>query len=733
MISLALILSLSVGTTVGTAAGMPLTAAAETGEAKQSAAEEKAETAAETDPEEEDFSYEEMEHSDMGLEEMQKSKYDHSHIEELLNEFSDLIKEGSEKKESEEKKTEKEGSEKNEEDVSRLYQEILQEYDLLVSELNVSYIETCLDPNDDKAKNTYEENSSDLTEIQDRIYLALKEAMGSSYKVTFEELLSEDIRDALNEYEPLTEERLAMQEEKVQLENEYWAVIGQEFSCEVDGKTYTDKDLDDLEGDTYDAVSLALAKAKNDAAAPIYKKVVALDNKIAESYGYEDYASYAYENSFGREYSPAEAEQFTGYVKKYLLPMFLVLYTARDEQAIDVSEQFEDLDQEKRLDLLEPYIKEVSPELEEAWNYLRTAKLYDMSKSETKADQGFTIDFPAWNSAFIYDQPDGGMYSYSTIVHEFGHFNAAYHTDEPSLWYSQSYDLAEVQSQGLEMLYLIYWDEVTGKAEMEDAMTLESLFTMLYSVISGCEVNEIERYAHEHPDASIEEWNKAFADIAASYAMNGDTEDGYYSWVEIGHITTSPYYYISYATSAFSALNIWAEAQNDREKAVEDYIKISAVNKLGYKDTLEALGMLNPFEESDVQKLLDTMKTASREKNWFDNYTWNFYVSYLINGGYIDGGKELLEETGEDGGFGEAEEELESVLEMLQESLAQSDAKKEDLMQITKGSTEIFFWMCSQLLLHPAEIGIQCGIVSYLTTELIWKKLLKDLALAAAA
>ena len=49
------------------------------------------------------------------------------------------------------------------------------------------------------------------------------------------------------------------------------------------------------------------------------------------------------------------------------------------------------------------------------------------------------------------------------MIHEFGHYNAAYHAAERCLYEPATLDVAEIHSQGLEVLFFDYMDDMFGE------------------------------------------------------------------------------------------------------------------------------------------------------------------------------------------------------------------------------------------------------------------------------
>lgn len=73
------------------------------------------------------------------------------------------------------------------------------------------------------------------------------------------------------------------------------------------------------------------------------------------------------------------------------------------------------------LDMMEPYVGQLSGELLESFEYLRRYHLYDMDPGDTKTYVGYSADLPHYGTAFIFDSPSGGIIDFQTAIHEFGH------------------------------------------------------------------------------------------------------------------------------------------------------------------------------------------------------------------------------------------------------------------------------------------------------------------------
>ena len=94
--------------------------------------------------------------------------------------------------------------------------------------------------------------------------------------------------------------------------------------------------------------------------------------------------------------------------------------------------------------------------------------------------------------------------------------------------------------------------------------------------------------------------NEAHAALDAQFGMY----EMYYEWVEIPHHFETPFYYISYATSAISALELWEIAQGDRERALSVYDQITQfTNNAQYREPLKQCGLSDPFDSDCVEEI----------------------------------------------------------------------------------------------------------------------------------
>ena len=399
-------------------------------------------------------------------------------------------------------------------------------------------------------------------------------------------------------HEAMDDEYLALQTEITRLETEYNAI-----------------DTDDQ-------------KEYADEAAEILIDLVAAYNKLAAAEGYDNYMEYAYENDYGRSYSPEDAERLCGYVKQYLAPLSYDVYAAISRAsgagraaaanglASPLSANYTDYVALSE-NVLRSYFEEIGDYMTEAYDYLNECNLYYQATAANNPN-GLTGAFTTFlynnDAPYIYQYCSGSWSDISTFVHEFGHFTSYYVNGSSG---GSDLDVAEIQSQANEMLFLPYYEQLFTNA---DALVMNELFSSLFwSVTMGCIFDEFQREIYTSPEsyATADDINALFdrlleEDNADWYgALLGSDFDVTYWWAEVSHTFQSPFYYISYAVSALPALTIYEDSKTDRAAAIAEYNYIQQYGNGTYTfgELLNNAGVASPFTESTLRSLADFIES----------------------------------------------------------------------------------------------------------------------------
>ena len=499
-----------------------------------------------------------------------------------------------------------------------LYRKILSEVDQLSTQSALISIRYDANGADREAADESAALSQLSVQLFDQCYRTLGLLADTPYRDILERDAGEDIVDDLQNYQALTDREAALYQEEDRLVQAYDQAMTRPVQAVWEGQVWTEESLSqdrELDDETWWEISALLEQARNRAAGEIFLQLVRTRTEIARENGFSSYADYAYREHYGRDYTTEDIRSVRRAAKRYWVPLEARLADAvsqRELRALDVRARAYG---DGILDAVQPYMGRIDPELGETFAFMRQYHLYDIAPSESKLPMGYTVGLPAYGTAFIFDSPYGDHQDYSTLIHEFGHFNETFHSTEHGLWSSFHIDVGEIHSQGLEVLFTAYANEMFGP-EGGRAFYWSTISNMVTSVLEGCMYDEFQEAVYADPDLTLEEVNRLFKDISEEYGYAyGEDEEESYFWVDISHTFQSPMYYISYATSALSALDLWLLSLEDREKAVDIYLDLAAAGmSRPYRESVEAAGLRDIFREKTMRQLAEGIQDRLEEE-----------------------------------------------------------------------------------------------------------------------
>lgn len=330
--------------------------------------------------------------------------------------------------------------------------------------------------------------------------------------------------------------------------------------------------------------------------AELYLEMVAVRKELAELAGTSSYADYAYRAYYSRDYTPVDAqsiwktakEDFAPLLEKYSDTITQTLLDGGVQTRLDCSEQ-------AVLQALSYGASRMSPEISEAAEYLLENGLYDLSYDERKLETGYTAYLYSYDVPFIFNCPYESYVDYTDTFHEFGHFLAAfYHTSDP-LFSAADFDLSELQSQGMEVMFLQFYDELFGQdAKLLRAMVLENL---VYGVVMGAMYDEFQQKVYAEDVLTVDKLLEIFCAVYEDYGFA--PYEGYeYEWTYVIHNFQQPFYYISYAVSAIPALGLYVHLLDDPGEAMDTYLRVASMSDEEYylTDALREAGLANTMK-----------------------------------------------------------------------------------------------------------------------------------------
>ena len=465
--------------------------------------------------------------------------------------------------------------------VQALYHQILTETDLLTTKANLSGVQYDADGGTPEAAALYRELSAQQTRLYDRCYQVLSVLAASPYADVLDEDAGEGAAESLLGYRGLTEEEALLYEEEDRLIQDYDRVMGDS----------------------------APAEERYRAAGELYLQLVRLRTEQAQWAGYDDYAEYAYEALYTRDYGLEDAAELHELAKRYILPLQLRLLEETSEQELRALSVRSRMNGEEVLDAIQLFAEAFDREMRDTFRFLRAHHLYDIEYGENKLPTGYTVALPAYGSAFIFNCPYGDYQDLSDTVHEFGHFFETFHCTQHDLWTAFNIDVGEIDSQALELMFTEQAGELFGERYGE-VYRSAVLYSILDSVLDGCLYDEFQTAAYQNPEMTVEELNALFKELSEDYGYSYDSgteEDP--AWVENAHNFQNPLYFISYAASALSALDLWFLYLDHPREAKEVYLELSALSlSLPYMAAVEEVGLRDIFDGETVPALAEALE-----------------------------------------------------------------------------------------------------------------------------
>ncbi len=498
-------------------------------------------------------------------------------------------------------------------------------YDLMGVELDKMYTQQALneiryyrDVNNEEYASIDTELQQIYRDVVDQFLQVVRDVLGTEYRESFGAHIGDEemVEDYLD-YEDMTEELQALLDEENALEQQYDQASMAEYTVTVKGQKWTEASyneaIEELTWREMLAISTALDRAKNEAICPIFLDLVKNRNARAQIYGYDNYAEYAYTDLYNRDYTIEEIKSVYAAVKEYIVPVLSEVEERVYAGNLNDLLYMDYLTEDYVIEVVGRHMGDIDPALAEVYQYMVDHHLYDIDYDPNKMNVGYTTTLYEYQEPFIFNTPDYSYYDLETMIHEFGHYNEAFHAGTTLITDVTNMDVAEIHSQGLELLYLEYADDVYGEG-LGDTARQMVLYQMLYSVIDGCLYDEFQNavFAADH-DMTEEEVNQLFRRLSEEYGyVYYDTEDAAYDWVDVPHTFSSPMYYVSYGTSALAALDIWTIAQEDRQAGIDKYMELTTYGlTTTYCELLEKCGLKSIFEEETIREIAQAVADYS--------------------------------------------------------------------------------------------------------------------------
>lgn len=438
-------------------------------------------------------------------------------------------------------------------------------------------------------------------ECFDSFCAAVRDCLNGPVGPSFTVFLGEDAAQEYLEYEDMTEREAELAEEETRLIALYYEQMEEadSYTYYYNGKDWTMAMLQGFYGRylTYDEWYMiydGINAKVNAVVGETYLKLIAVRHEKAQLAGYDSYADYAYENIYARDYTTDDAQAFCDSVKAAVAgDFFNRVYTS----PLLYNDFSFSAGADEMIGLLGEFSYALDERLGQAWEYFASHGLYTLSDDPVMRQGGFTTTISMYNSPYIHISLSGQLYDMGTLIHEFGHFSDAYwNRPNDIVLDSGCFDIFEIHSTGLEVIFQRFYPSIFGDQSVQ--AEYYSLLNMLYCVVDGCLYDEFQRTIYDNPDMTLDEINQLYYDLCIQYGQPQRTDVNYY-WMNVHHNFEAPMYYISYAVSSLTALQIWDLQQEDPDAAFELYMEILGCGayEYGYMELIDAVGLIRFSEE----------------------------------------------------------------------------------------------------------------------------------------
>ncbi len=355
----------------------------------------------------------------------------------------------------------------------------------------------------------------------------------------------------------------------------------------------------------------------------IYDELVKVRTTIAKELGYKNFVELGYIRMMRSDYNPEMVSKFRNQVEEYIVPVATKLYNRQKERLGLESlsyydEKFEYLtgnavpkgSPEWIVDNGIKMYSELSKETNEFFKFMVENELMDLVNKKGKAGGGYCEYIPDYKSPYIFSNFNGTAGDVDVLTHEAGHAFQCYQSrwiemNECSFPTSES---AEIHSMSMEF-FTWPWMNLFFK-EDEAKYKFSHLGGAIKFIPYGVSVDEFQHFVYENPEATPKERKDAWRRIERKYVPHKNYSECDFLerggwWFQQMHIFEIPFYYIDYTLAQICALQFWKKANENREQAWDDYLRLCIAG--GTKSFLELVKVANlksPFEDGCISSII---------------------------------------------------------------------------------------------------------------------------------
>ncbi|NMO97956.1 M3 family oligoendopeptidase [Paenibacillus lemnae] len=359
----------------------------------------------------------------------------------------------------------------------------------------------------------------------------------------------------------------------------------------------------------------------------IYDELVKVRHTIAKKLGFNNFVELGYARMARTDYNAEMVANFRKQVQDYIVPMATQL-RERQRSRIGV----EDLlfydegfsfksgnaapkgDADWIVQNGKKMYSELSPEMNEFFNFMIDNNLMDLVSKKGKQAGGYCTYIPDYSAPYIFSNFNGTSGDIDVLTHEAGHAFQVYESRGYQVpeYNFPTYEACEIHSMSMEF-FTWPWMELFFQ-EDSDKYKFNHLADSLQFIPYGVAVDEFQHYVYANPEAAPAERKSAWREIEQkfmphrNYADNDYLENGGF-WHKQAHIFRTPFYYIDYTLAQICAFQFWVRLHDNYEAAWKDYLKLCQVGgSRSFVELVKYAGLKSPFEDGCVASVVDQIQ-----------------------------------------------------------------------------------------------------------------------------
>lgn len=365
----------------------------------------------------------------------------------------------------------------------------------------------------------------------------------------------------------------------------------------------------------------------------LFDELVKLRDRIAKKLGYKNFVQMGYDRMGRTDYNSEMVEKFRKQVEKFIVPIAVKLKQKQQSRLGLESFKYYDQPLDYKSGNAKPHgspdwivscaknmYSELSPETNEFFNFMLDNEMMDLVNKKGKDTGGYCTFIEKYKAPFIFSNFNGTMGDIEVLTHEAGHAFQAYSSrnfEIPEYFFPTS-EACEIHSMSMEFLTWP-WMNCFFKDQTEKFKYSHLKGSVIF-IPYGVSVDEFQHWVYENPQATPLERKQAWLNIEKKYLPYIDYDNNEFlekggRWQQQRHIYMSPFYYIDYCLAQICAFQFWKKALENREQALEDYLRLCrAGGSKSFLGLVETANLISPFKDGCLESFMGVID------QWLENF-----------------------------------------------------------------------------------------------------------------